>query len=241
MKHTEQTRQSHAFTLIELLVVISIISLLIAILLPALQKARMAGRATQCLSAQRQITLTLNAYLGDYKNQFPVANPTDPLHRWQALMAETYNMGWNIMYCPEDIKRKVTDYKTDNRYMSYGYNIEGLGFNGGANKNPFTGISQTEFSARLDQINKPGSTLTTVDAYKPQTTSASDQKDRGYYVSVPNSVMWSDFLPRARHDGVNVTFVDGHAKRMIYADVVIQDNPTAPVDINKYKIWSPVY
>lgn len=241
--HTDSRHRpfcNRAFTLIELLVVISIIALLIAILLPALQKARMAGRAAQCLSAQRQITVTMNAYLGDYKGQFPVANPTDTSHQWQQLLANQYRMGREIFYCPEDVKRKVTDWNTDPRYMSFGYNIEGLGFNGGTNKNPFTGLSQTQFSARLDQINKPGNTLTTLDAYKPQTTGAADQKDRGYYVSVPNTAMWSDFLPRARHDGVNVVFVDGHAKRMIYADVVIQDLPTQTVDINKYSIWSPI-
>lgn len=233
-------RFKRAFTLIEVLVVISIISLLIAILLPALQKARMAGRAAQCLSAQRQIGVTMNAYLGDFKNQFPVANPADTTHQWQVLMANMYNMGWNILYCPEDVKRKPTDYQTDTRYMSFGYNIEGLGYRGGSNMNPFTGSSQNEFSARLDQIHKPGNTLITLDAYKPETTGNAVQKDRGYYVGVPKASLWADFLPRARHDGVNVVFIDGHAKRMILEDVVQQDNPTAPVDINKYKIWSPI-
>ena len=62
------------FTLIELLVVISIIGILIAILLPALQKARVAARATQCLSAQRQIVITSRAYLADHKNQHMICN-----------------------------------------------------------------------------------------------------------------------------------------------------------------------
>ncbi|HAI14053.1 MAG TPA: hypothetical protein DCM28_20275 [Phycisphaerales bacterium] len=234
-------RFKRAFTLIELLVVISIISLLIAILLPALQKARMAGRAAQCLSAQRQICITTNAYLGDYKNQFPVANPSNSNHRWEVLLAEQYRMGREIFYCPEDVKRKVSDWDTDNRYISMGYNIEGLGYNGGGNYNPFTGSNQGTFSARLDEIIKPGNTLVLLDAYKPQSTGTANQRDRGYYVAVPHSSLWADFLPRARHDGVNVVFIDGHANRMILEDVVQQDNPTAPVAINKYKIWSPVY
>lgn len=229
------------FTLIELLVVISIIALLISILLPALQKARMAGRATQCLSAQRQIGVTINVYLGDFKNQFPVANGNGSMKRWEVSLAETYNMGWNIMYCPEDVKRKPTDYKTDTRYISYGYNILGLGFAGGR-PNPFTGVNVGTFSARLDMIPKPGNTLCTVDTYRPQSNGNPALQDRGYYVASPDATLWpADFIPRARHDGVNGVFIDGHGKRMILEDVVDQDLPSETTPINKYSIWSPIH
>ncbi|WP_432799653.1 prepilin-type N-terminal cleavage/methylation domain-containing protein [Poriferisphaera sp. WC338] len=66
------TRTKHpAFTLIELLVVISIIALLIAILLPALSKARDAARTQLCTSNLHNLGIGVAAYCVESDGFFP--------------------------------------------------------------------------------------------------------------------------------------------------------------------------
>ena len=89
LKHTDMPRNKRqAFTLIELLVVISIISLLMAILLPALAKARESAKAIKCANNLHQMAIGVAMYLNDnnditfttFTNDGPF--PANPYRQW---------------------------------------------------------------------------------------------------------------------------------------------------------------
>ena len=66
-------RRRLGFTLIELLVVISIIALLVALLMPALNSARQQVRLTQCMSNLRQLGIASHTYAADYSGRVEVS------------------------------------------------------------------------------------------------------------------------------------------------------------------------
>lgn len=97
---SERTRKSAGgFTLIELLVVIAIITLLAALLLPALSRAKESGRRTACGQNLRQLALALTLYAGD--NQDVLPPPQQTSGRWPEQLRRNY-VALRLLICPSD-------------------------------------------------------------------------------------------------------------------------------------------
>lgn len=77
-------RRRPAFTLVELLVVVGIIALLIAILLPSLQRAREQARMTSCLSNQREAGKNAATFANDHRNRLQIVAHQDAIDRADA-------------------------------------------------------------------------------------------------------------------------------------------------------------
>ena len=104
-----------AFTLVELLVVVSIIALLVAILLPSLQKARAQAKDAVCRSNLHQLAISVHYYIAENGDQIPwirgtVVSPSTtptnaPFYQYhQILHLQKYIKQLPVYLCPRAIE-----------------------------------------------------------------------------------------------------------------------------------------
>src|SRR5262245_48066598 len=86
LRKNHETRVE-GFTLIELLVVISIIAILAGMLLPAISRAKEAGKRINCVSNFHQIGLAASMYIGDNEGFYP---PRVIKNRWPEKLRDGY-------------------------------------------------------------------------------------------------------------------------------------------------------
>jgi prepilin-type N-terminal cleavage/methylation domain-containing protein/prepilin-type processing-associated H-X9-DG protein len=112
--HPSSIINAGAFTLIELLVVISIIAMLIAILLPGLQRARKQARNVACQSNLRQSGMYFASYAAEHDGKLDMDD--SDTHEWEAghwyhFLLVLAGRSWErkeLLLCPMALQPKFT-------------------------------------------------------------------------------------------------------------------------------------
>ncbi|HAI14654.1 MAG TPA: hypothetical protein DCM28_23315 [Phycisphaerales bacterium] len=163
-------RPVFGFTLIELLVVISIIVMLVAILLPALGKARKSALTLACGSNLRQVFMGLTVYADTYHRSWPlVYNPNvtpngyyhrtylyDTIYPGHTMPLVNGEMFGSVFICPS---ASMVVSSTNDQLYSYGMNVKLPDQFG-------KGLPAKQFGfKRPDDIDLPGQTMVLIDCY----------------------------------------------------------------------------
>ncbi len=104
--------KKQAFTIMELLIVLAIITLLIAISIPCLQKTRHLVRQLTCTNNLRQIGVALDLYQNDndgygpFLGIDPSAYPIEEYKTPEQMLSSYLGHEWSVWNCPEDLQRK---------------------------------------------------------------------------------------------------------------------------------------
>ena len=180
------------FTLIELLVVIAIIAILAAILFPVFAKAREKARQTTCLSNVKKIMLRVLNYVQDYDETLLYVHLYDQLgdggrEMWPPIRLMPYVKNEQIFMCPSSGKAAASAH-----YQDYAWNYA------------YHGIYNCVYT--LCQFVKPAEFMVLMDGANyvfQHHTHTNNASYAGQYSA--------NIAPR-HNEGVNVGFLDGHAK-----------------------------
>ncbi len=112
------------FTLIELLVVISIIALLMAVLMPALQRVRKQAWAVRCQSNLKQMGIVVSLYTQDSDGKFHLESGGDPENSWVYVMRPYYQSEPEIRNCPA-VKKFHSDFGFEQGGLYVGWGVYG--------------------------------------------------------------------------------------------------------------------
>jgi prepilin-type N-terminal cleavage/methylation domain-containing protein len=219
------------FTLVELLVVISIIALLLAILMPALQKARSQAMDVVCLSNLRQIGNAWGTYNTENNGKLMLSYWSDDspsyvwatdsywparLNKYLGIPERTNLEGTKyvgtVAYCPKDRGR----YYHSKLYSSLSYITNA--FCGGDWGKSSGGVPRIignlatawntgiPVRTKIETVRRPSNFLVLIDQREDMLRNSLEMFNPGPYVAIRHRV--------GANVGPNILLADGHSQRM---------------------------
>ncbi|MHC4694076.1 MAG: type II secretion system protein [Planctomycetota bacterium] len=208
-------RNKKAFTLVELLVVIAIIALLMALLLPALERAREQGKRAMCLNNLRQMMIAWNLYADDNDDKIVNGNTSIGSHnrdgtcwvywpgrgglppeRIQGIkdgLLFKYCPNFKLYKCPTGIFDEVVTYAIVDSMNGY---------------DAIPGAAGKIIKTRME-IRNPGGRAVFLDEGRLSPASWTIWSDRE---------RWWDQITARHGDGTNFSFADGRAEYWKWED-----------------------
>ena len=217
-----QQRISRGFTLIELLVVIAIIAILMAVLMPALSRAREQGKRAACMNNTKSLALAWNLYADDYDGKMVNGNTAldgNPAPRagwnwdetcwvyWPGLNATEeeairdlrrgllfpYCPRVKLFKCPTGIRGEVVTYAIPDAMNGY---------------NAIPGAAQ-QIKTLKTQIRNPSEQIVFLDEGRLSPASWTIHYDQE---------RWWDQITARHGDGTNFSFADSHTEYWKWKD-----------------------
>ena len=253
------------FTLIELLVVISIITLLMAVLLPSLSRARNSAKAIVCASNARQIGLALNTYGFDYDNKIIKAcdlrkTESDEFQAWNFLLIpyvgqknnkDTFEDKAEVFFCPSDKDPYPIGYGSywhGTPFTSYSLNgcyVEGSSRRSACKLGPAGGY-------KFLNIKRPASCMLMAEtSYSYQIYDADNPNISN--IGLTRSGHHRQTSGFFHNNSMNVLFVDGHVDKIIgkpsdkvkpcwdTSGYAFWDDISLPDSSERKSLWGPGY